>query len=214
MEKNLQEYRKSYERGELLENSIPKLPSALFENWFLAAEEYQVVEEVNAMNLSTIGVDGYPKNRVVLLKKFDEKGFVFFTNYNSEKGMAIEKNPHVCLSFFWSAVERQVIIKGIASRVSEEESTTYFHSRPRGSQLGALASHQGAKIASRQVLEQRLKELEEEYKGREIPKPEEWGGYLVVPESYEFWQGRKNRLHDRILYTRYNNNWQIERLAP
>ncbi|WP_373057451.1 pyridoxamine 5'-phosphate oxidase [Zunongwangia sp. H14] len=214
MEKNLQNYRKSYEKGELLETDVPDEPSILFENWFNAAEEHPTVDEVNAMTISTIELDGFPKNRVVLLKQFDENGFVFYTNYHSDKGRAIERNPKVCLSFFWPAMERQIIIKGMAAKISEEESTAYFHSRPRGSQLGALASNQSEHIASRRVLEEKLHEVEQQFEGQEIPKPEQWGGYLVVPHSYEFWQGRKNRLHDRMRYSSYNNSWKVERLAP
>ncbi|MDT0644381.1 pyridoxamine 5'-phosphate oxidase [Zunongwangia sp. F363] len=215
MEKDLQNYRKSYEKGELLETDVPEDPLELFENWLNAAEAHPSVDEVNAMNLSTFELDGFPKNRVVLLKQFDKRGFVFFTNYESDKGKAIEKNPKVCLSFFWPAMERQIIIKGVASKISEEESAAYFHSRPRGSQLGALASNQSRSVASRKVLEDKLHEFEKEYNGQEIPKPKEWGGYLVVPYSYEFWQGRKNRLHDRMLYSRNDNNdWNLDRLAP
>ncbi|MDT0650002.1 pyridoxamine 5'-phosphate oxidase [Autumnicola edwardsiae] len=214
MEKNLQDYRKSYEKYTLSETVIPVSPIMLFEEWFLEAEKDDKIDEANAMNISTIGLDGFPKNRVVLLKKYTEKGFTFYTNYESEKGLAISKNPQVCLSFFWPNMERQVIIKGVATKTSEEESSAYFYSRPRGSQLGALASNQSKRISSRQELEEELEDLTKKYEGETIPKPNEWGGYNVVPVNYEFWQGRKNRLHDRILFSKVDQKWKIERLAP
>ncbi|HET8885474.1 MAG TPA: pyridoxamine 5'-phosphate oxidase [Salinimicrobium sp.] len=214
MKKQLHHYRKSYEKFKLGEQEISEHPLSLFETWFKEAEQSLKVDEVNAMTLSTIGKDGFPKSRVVLLKQFDLNGFVFFTNYNSEKGQAMEKNPHVCLSFFWPALERQIIIKGIAEKVSEEESEFYFQSRPRGSQLGAHASNQSSEISSREELDKHLQKLEVEYEGKEIPKPNYWGGYNISPSEYEFWQGRKNRLHDRIRYKLIEDNWQINRLAP
>jgi pyridoxamine 5'-phosphate oxidase len=214
MEKNLQDYRKSYEKYTLSETAIPVSPIMLFEEWFLEAEKDDKIDEANAMNISTIGLDGFPKNRVVLLKKYTEMGFTFYTNYESEKGLAISKNPQVCLSFFWPNMERQVIIKGVATKTSEEESSSYFYSRPRGSQLGALASNQSQRISSRQELEEELEDLTKKYEGETIPKPNEWGGYNVVPVNYEFWQGRKNRLHDRILFSKVDQKWKIERLAP
>lgn len=214
MSKELHDYRKSYEKFELTENDIPDNPLALFESWFSQAEESVKVDEVNAMTVSTIGVDGFPKARVVLLKQFDKKGFVFFTNYNSEKGKAIAANPHICLSFFWPALERQIIIKGVAKKVPASESEFYFHSRPRGSQLGAIASNQSQEIPSRKFLEEKLQQLEEEFNQKEIPKPDHWGGYNVVPKEYEFWQGRANRLHDRITYSKKNAHWITKRLAP
>ena len=169
---------------------------------------------MNAMTISTIGADGFPKGRVVLLKKYDEYGFYFYTNYNSEKGKSIANNNKVSLSFFWPNMERQIIIKGIAEKTSEADSTNYFHSRPKGSQLGAAVSHQSSVLESREILEENLAILEKKYENAEIPKPEEWGGYLVKPISIEFWQGRANRLHDRIRYTLKDKDWVIERLAP
>ena len=166
------------------------------------------------MTVSTIGLDGYPKGRVVLLKKYDEHGFYFYTNYNSEKGKSIDSNSKISLSFFWPNMERQVIIKGIAERTSEADSTNYFHSRPKGSQLGTLVSLQSTVLESREILENELVALEEKYKNQEIPKPTYWGGYLIRPVKIEFWQGRPNRLHDRIRYTLVDNDWLIERLAP
>ncbi|MGB8374531.1 MAG: pyridoxamine 5'-phosphate oxidase [Salegentibacter sp.] len=215
MQKDLQDYRKSYEQSELLENKLAKEPIELFGSWFLEAENHPGIAEVNAMNLSTIGEDGFPKARVVLLKSFSREGFTFYTNYSSEKGRALELHNKVCLSFFWPGLERQVIIKGMASKTSKENSEDYFKIRPRGSQIGAWASSQSEVIESREALEEQLQKYEEKFKGQDIPKPPYWGGYLVKPESFEFWQGRLNRLHDRILYTSSENkSWKIQRLAP
>jgi pyridoxamine 5'-phosphate oxidase len=212
--KDLSNYRKSYEKSELLESNIPLNPLQLFNQWFHEAEDFGKIEEVNAMTISTIGLDGFPKARVVLLKSFDQDGFVFYTNYNSEKGKAIENNPNICLSFFWTGLERQVIIKGIANKTPENVSDTYFNSRPIGSQLGAIVSHQSHVIPNREFLEQELKQLELEFNGKQIPRPTEWGGYIVKPIEIEFWQGRPNRLHDRIRYQLQSNlSWKTERLS-
>lgn len=214
MNKNLANYRRVYTKGKLLEAELPMNPMELFKDWFEEVEEGRDPMEVNAMTISTIGKDGYPKNRVVLLKEFTAEGFIFYTNYTSDKGQALAHNPHICISFFWPQMERQVIIRGVAEKSSEEKAIEYFNSRPRGSQLGAWASNQSSEVASRQVLEKRLRELEEEFKDKEVPKPETWGGYLVRPIDFEFWQGRPNRLHDRIYYSVQNNKWNIKRLAP
>ncbi|QAA80273.1 pyridoxamine 5'-phosphate oxidase [Aequorivita sp. H23M31] len=214
MEEKLYDYRKSYQKGTLSKESVDENPMQQFRTWFFEVQDSNTVDEVNAMTVSTVGVDGFPKGRVVLLKKYDENGFYFYTNYNSEKGIAIEKNNKVSLSFFWPKMERQILIKGIAERTSETDSTNYFHSRPKGSQLGALVSHQSTPVDSREILENKLHQLEKEYENREVPKPMEWGGYLIRPVSIEFWQGRPNRLHDRIRYTLINYDWVIERLAP
>lgn len=215
MEKDLSNYRQVYSFGELLENSIFENPMEQFKQWFLQAEENPHEREANAMSVATIGTDGFPKTRVVLLKKFTDEGFIFYTNYESEKGKAIENNPNVCLSFFWAMLERQVIIKGICEKLPSNLSDGYFESRPRGSQLGALVSQQSSVIPSRNFLEHKLSELELSFEGKEIERPSYWGGYLVRPVSIEFWQGRPNRLHDRIRYTLTPNfNWKIERLSP
>lgn len=213
--KDLSNYRKSYEKSELLEINIPEDPINLFNRWFHETEEFSNIEEVNAMTVSTIGLDGFPKSRVVLLKKFNEEGFIFYTNYNSEKGRAILNNPNVCLSFFWHSMERQIIIKGIAEKTSATISDNYFASRPDGSKLGAIVSPQSEVIPSREFLDTKLKALEKEFDGKEIPRPENWGGFLVRPIEVEFWQGRANRLHDRIRYKLEDNyNWKIDRLSP
>lgn len=212
---DLGNYRKSYEKSELLENTIPEDPMNLFQKWFFETKEQGGVDEVNAMTVSTIGLDGFPKSRVVLLKQYNEEGFIFYTNYNSEKGKAILDNPNVCLSFFWHSMERQVIIKGIAEKVQENISDNYFDSRPEGSKLGAIVSNQSEVIASRSILEDQLKQLENDFEGKEIPRPDYWGGFLVRPVSVEFWQGRPNRLHDRIRYQLQEDfSWTINRLAP
>jgi pyridoxamine 5'-phosphate oxidase len=211
---DLSNYRKSYEKSQLIETEIPQDPMTLFKKWFHEVEAFGGIEEVNAMTVSTIGLDGFPKARVVLLKQFTFEGFIFYTNYDSEKGKAMAQNPNVCLSFFWHSLERQIIIKGTARKIAENLSDGYFESRPVGSRLGAIVSHQSEVIPSRTVLEEKLKQLELDYEGKEIPRPENWGGYMVEPISVEFWQGRPNRLHDRIRYTIYNNDWLIERLSP
>ena len=213
--KDLSNYRKSYEKSELLENQIPEDPINLFHKWFYEAEDLNAAEEVNAMTVSTIGSDGFPKSRVVLLKKFNVEGFVFYTNYQSEKGKAIVQNPNVCLSFFWPTVERQIIIKGTAEQTTAQISDNYFASRPDGSKLGAIVSPQSQVIPNREFLAENLKELEKEWEGKEILRPNHWGGFLVRPVAVEFWQGRPNRLHDRIRYQlQANFEWKIERLAP
>jgi pyridoxamine 5'-phosphate oxidase len=212
---DLSNYRKSYEKSELLETNIPEDPINLFNRWFHEVEDFGGVDEVNAMTVSTIGLDGFPKSRVVLLKQFTYEGFIFYTNYNSEKGKAIANNPNSCLSFFWHSMERQVIIQGIAEKTSENISDGYFESRPDGSKLGAIVSNQSEVVSSRTVLESHLKELEKEFEHKEIPRPKHWGGYLVKPISVEFWQGRPNRLHDRIRYQlQADFSWKIDRLAP
>ncbi|SDW94167.1 pyridoxamine 5'-phosphate oxidase [Aequorivita viscosa] len=214
MEEKLYNYRKSYEKAVLSETSVHENPMQQFRTWFFEVQDSNSVDEVNAMTISTVGVDGFPKGRVVLLKKYDENGFYFYTNYNSEKGKAITQNNKVSLSFFWPKMERQILIKGIAEKTSEADSTNYFHSRPKGSQLGAMVSPQSSPVASREILEKNLSELEKEYENKEVPKPKEWGGFLIRPVSIEFWQGRANRLHDRIRYTLKEYDWVIERLAP
>lgn len=215
VDKDLSSYRENYEKGALLESNTPENPMELFRDWFLEADASENVPEANAMNIATIGLDNYPKNRMVLLKKFTWEGFIFYTNYHSEKGKAIADNPNVCLSFFWHSLERQIIIKGKAEKIAENLSDGYFESRPDGSKLGAWASHQSEVVNSREALDNNLKHYEEKFKGQEITRPEYWGGYIVKPKSIEFWQGRPNRMHDRIRYTlQPDYNWKKERLSP
>lgn len=211
---DLSHYRKSYEKRQLIESQVPDQPMSLFSAWFHEVREAGGVDEVNAMSVSTMGIDGFPKTRIVLLKQFTDDGFVFYTNYNSEKGKAIEQQPRICLSFFWHSLERQVIIKGIAERTAEEVSDAYFASRPHGSKLGAIVSNQSEIIPSRDELERKLAAIEQQYE-TQVPRPPHWGGYLVKPVEMEFWQGRPDRLHDRITYKKDNESgWKRFRLAP
>lgn len=212
---DLSNYRKSYEKGHLDQNSVDPNAFMQFKKWFLEVEDFNGENEVNAMHVSSIGLDGFPKTRVVLLKSYDHNGFVFYTNYNSEKGKAILANNHVCLSFFWPSMERQVIIKGLAKKTSEIQSDNYFDSRPLGSRIGAIVSNQSQVIKDYKVLEDKLKDIES-LDPKEITRPDFWGGFVVEPISMEFWQGRPNRLHDRVRYSLSKDglDWIIERLAP
>lgn len=215
MQKDLGDYRKSYEKSELTEATISDNPMELFQKWFYELEGSNSVEEPNAMTVSTLGMDGFPKSRVVLLKKYTHEGFIFYTNYESEKGRAIANDPKVCLSFYWPVMERQVIIKGRAERIATNLSDGYFESRPEGSKLGAIVSDQSTVIPNREYLESKLRDLEKVYANKEIERPGHWGGFIVKPVSIEFWQGRPNRLHDRIRYSLQPDwNWKVERLAP
>ncbi len=205
--------REEYTRAGLRESDADPDPVEQFRGWFgeaLAAD----LHEPNAMTLATATPDGRPSARVVLLKGFDERGFVFYTNYWGRKSRELEANPRAALVFYWGELERQVRVEGRVLRVSDGESDAYFAGRPRGSQLGALASEQSRPVRDRGALERRLRELEGEYEGREVPRPAFWGGYRIEPETMEFWQGRENRLHDRLRYRRSEGGWKIERLQP
>lgn len=184
-----------------------------FEKWFKEAVDAHV-NEPNAMTVTTATKDGKPSARILLLRNFNEDGFVFYTNYTSRKGVEILDNPNCALLFFWPELERQVRIEGVLQKQTAEESDLYFKTRPRGSKLGAWTSEQSKVIASREVLDKEYSTLSVKYPGEDIPRPPNWGGFLLKPVSIEFWQGRPSRLHDRILYTKENNNWKIERLAP
>jgi pyridoxamine 5'-phosphate oxidase len=189
-------------------------PIKQFSNWFTAAIEAQI-RDVNAMTLATAGEDAKPSLRIVLLKGFDQDGFVFFTNYESEKGKELEANPYAALGFYWIELDRQIRISGPVEKTSREESERYFHSRPIGSQLGAWASRQSKVIDARRVLDARMAEMTERYAEKPVPLPPHWGGFRVRPERFEFWQGRPNRLHDRFRYSRkVDGKWTIDRLAP
>src|SRR5471030_2667333 len=214
-QKELQNLRNDYSGTPLTEESADRNPIKQFDNWFnevLAAK----LHEPNAMTLSTATHDGRPSARIVLLKGFDNLGFMFYTNYLSRKGKEITKNPLGALTFFWSELERQVRIEGTIEKLSKEDSVKYFKLRPRNSQLGAVASPQSQEIPSRDVVEKKWEELVEEYgEDKEIPKPSFWGGYVLKPRYVEFWQGRRSRLHDRIVYKKIDNkNWKKVRLAP
>ena len=212
MSKDLSDFRKSYLKGVLNEGELPGNPIKLFSDWFGSIDSKRTELEPNAMSLSTVNKDNTPTTRIVLLKKFSKEGFVFFTNYNSRKGQAIKNNPNVSLSFFWPSTEQQVIISGIASKLDEIDSENYFNSRPIGSQLGAIVSNQSEVIKSRDILENKMTELK--LSKTNIIRPKNWGGYNVSPFSIEFWQGRDNRLHDRILYKKENDIWNYVRLSP
>lgn len=212
---NLHDKRKVYERSQLIESEIKQNPIEQFRDWFVEACDNPGISEANAMAVSTIEEDGCPRTRMVLLKAYTYEGFIFYTNYNSRKGKAIEKTHKACLHFFWPGLERQIIIKAQLERIAENLSDGYFHSRPKGSQLGAVVSPQSQEIPDRTFLEEKLRELEKQYENTEVPRPENWGGYLAKPYEIEFWQGRPNRLHDRIIYELIDGlDWKISRLAP
>jgi pyridoxamine 5'-phosphate oxidase len=210
---SIADLRREYARARLDEKDVSHDPIVEFARWFADAQAARV-EEVNAMVLATATRDGAPSARVVLLKAFDEQGFVFFTDYRSRKGVELEANPRAALVMHWSELERQVRITGSVERTSAEESEAYFRSRPLGSRLGAWVSHQSVAIPSRAVLENGLREAAGRFGDGEVPLPPHWGGYCVKPDAIEFWQGRENRLHDRISYVRESEGWRIERLAP
>lgn len=212
---NLHDKRQTYDKAELLESQVKENPMEQFRDWYYEAEEHPTIVEANAMCVSTIEPDGCPRSRMVLLKSYDWEGFVFYTNYDSRKGRALEQNERACLSFFWPALERQIIIKAKLEKVAENLSDGYFSVRPKGSQLGALVSPQSSVIPDKQYLEDRLKALEKEYENKIVERPKNWGGYLARPYEIEFWQGRPNRLHDRIIYELQEDyDWKISRLAP
>jgi len=211
---NLHDKRKIYEKSQLIETEIKENPIEQFRDWFLDASGNPSISEANAMAVSTLEEDGCPRTRMVLLKEYTYEGFIFYTNYDSRKGKAIEKTHKACLHFFWPGLERQIIIKADLEKIAENLSDGYFHSRPKGSQLGAAVSPQSQEIPNRKFLEEKLKVLEQEYENKEVPRPTNWGGYIAKPYEIEFWQGRPNRLHDRIIYTLEDIDWKISRLAP
>jgi pyridoxamine 5'-phosphate oxidase len=205
--------RNNYTLNELSENNVSSSPFIQFSEWFKDAMDAKLLE-INAMVLSTIK-NGRPSARVVLLKRFDENGFVFFTNYTSHKGQELARNNAACLTFFWDKLERQVRIEGLMEKVSSEDSDVYFWSRPRESQIGAWVSDQSTVIEGREMLDEKLAFYQQKFENEQIiPRPQHWGGYVLQPQSVEFWQGRPNRLHDRLLYTHENESWKIERLSP
>ncbi|WP_421897053.1 pyridoxamine 5'-phosphate oxidase [Marinoscillum sp.] len=213
MSLDLASLRQEYTKASLDLDTVSTSPFEQFGKWFDEAQKSEVTEP-NAMVLSTSDLNGHITQRTVLLKAIDPNGFVFYTNYKSRKARQIEENPQVCILFPWYQLERQVIITGRAEKVSTAQSMKYFLSRPLGSQLGAWVSHQSEVITSRSILEIKLQEMKAKFRDGKIPLPDFWGGYKIVPDSIEFWQGRASRLHDRILYTRSDSDWSTQRLAP
>ena len=211
--KDLSTFREEYRRDELHEDNIKKDPLQQIELWLQDAIDNHIIEP-NAMCVATSTADGRPSIRVVLLKELNKRGFVFFTNYNSRKGKEISANPHTAIVFDWHQMERQVRIEGIIEKISEEDSDSYFNSRPHGSKIGAWVSPQSQVVKGREELDKLQLQTEQRFEGDDIPRPPHWGGYILLPTKIEFWQGRPSRLHDRILYTKTNNHWTIERLAP
>jgi pyridoxamine 5'-phosphate oxidase len=211
---SIADLRKDYTRATLDVNSVLQNPVEQFQKWFDEALQSGVTEP-NAMNLSTVNRDGRPSSRIMLLKGVENNMFVFFTNFQSDKGQALEENPACALTFFWPDLERQVRIEGVASRIDDKRAEDYFHSRPRASQIGAWASPQSTVLSDRTILEERVKQMEERFKDQEVvPKPKQWGGFEVEPLLIEFWQGRASRLHDRIRFMKIEGQWQIHRLSP
>ena len=210
---SLEEMRKQYDIAELNQNDLLESPTDMFRNWFEKIEDLEHIEP-NAAILSTSTKKRKPSSRAVLVKEFDERGFVFYTNYKSKKAQEIEVNPYGSLLFYWQDFERQVRIQGKIRKVSRSKSEKYFHSRPRLSQISVLASHQSKTLENREELDKKVKKLEKMYDGKEIPLPDYWGGYILEHRNVEFWQGRRDRLHDRFVYAKHGRIWQIERLAP
>ncbi len=197
----------------LSENNIDKNPFRQFSSWYNHALESKFIHP-DAMTIATSSIHGKPSARIVLLKGFDENGFVFYTNFHSRKGKELTENPFASLVFYWDKIDKQIRIEGTVKKVSLKETEEYFHSRPRGSQLGALVSAQSSVLGSREEMESDYLELAKKYEGKEIPLPDNWGGFILKPDCFEFWQSRENRLHDRIRYSRSDSGWKIERLAP
>jgi len=211
---NLAEIRKEYSKATLDLTNVANDPIHQFTKWFDESIKAKVLEP-NAMSLATVSNDNRPSCRIVLLKGIEESKFLFYTNYQSHKGRELENNPVCALTFFWPELERQVRIEGIASRVGENQSIEYFQSRPLGAQISAWASPQSSIIENRTILEERVKQIEKRFEGNNVlPRPQQWGGYAVEPHMIEFWQGRENRLHDRLEYLRVEGSWRIHRLAP
>ncbi len=212
--KKIQDLREDYSKGELLETTIDKNPIIQFQKWFDEAVTAKVPEP-NAFILATTMVDFKPSARVMLLKGVEHDAFIFFTNYESRKGKELTWNPYASMVFFWKEMQRQVRVEGRVEKITKKESEEYFHSRPRASQLGALSSAQSSVLKNREEIDKKYTELDKKYEGKEIPKPEKWGGYKVIPHVIEFWQGRTSRLHDRLRYTHHGKTkWEIERLSP
>ena len=213
MNKYLRELRKDFSGEQLDESQVAKEPFLQFDHWFREAIK-SAVNEPNAMTLSTIGENGRPSSRVVLLREYDQRGFAFFTNYESKKSKELLRNPFACLNFFWPELERQIRIEGMVSVHTKEASDNYFNSRPRSSRIGAWSSPQSSELANRTQLENLVTDFDKKYPTEDVPRPEFWGGFLLKPDYFEFWQGRPSRLHDRVYYREENHSWKIGRLAP
>ncbi|BBA17491.1 pyridoxamine 5'-phosphate oxidase [Blattabacterium cuenoti] len=213
---DLSNFRKNYEKNSLLEFDVPEKPFLLFDEWFQQEKKLQKDnEEINAMSLSTIGEDGCPETRVVLLKEYSENGFIFYTNYFSSKGKSIQNIPKVCISFYWKKMERQIIIKGITSKVQKKKSDEYFHKRPRENQIGSWASRQSMILPSKKYLFKQYNKWKDFFDKKIIKRPFDWGGYIVKPYKMEFWQGQPNRLHDRLIYIlKKEKKWILYRFYP
>ena len=215
MSRDLSNLRRQFNSPDtLLQTDLSDDPLKQFAIWFDQVLKEKQIQDPNAMTLSTLDLDGHPRSRVVLLKSFDDNGFVFYTNYLSNKGKAISSNPKVCISFYWPVLNRQVIIKGIANKIAPKISDAYFKSRPHESQIAAILSQQSTVIHSRVLLERKFDELKSKYELMSPKRPADWGGYVVNPLEYEFWQGQVNRLHDRFRYSNDGQNWKIDRLSP
>jgi pyridoxamine 5'-phosphate oxidase len=207
------EQRFEFSKGKLTKDLLPKDPQHLFEEWVKVAQD-EKVSEYNAFVLGTLGLDERISCRIVYMRGISDQGLIFFTNYYSRKGTESLENNHVSVNFFWRDLERQINLEGTIEKVTEEVSDAYFNNRPRESQIGAWASEQSQEIVDRGYLEERVAKFEKEYEGKDVPRPPHWGGYVIVPDYVEFWQGRKSRLHDRFVYSKSDNNWEIKRLAP
>ena len=205
--------RTDFTKGSLNEKNIPEIPYELFDSWLRDALDKMAIEPY-AFQLATVSIDSKPSIRTVYLRSVEENGYVFFTNYNGKKGKEISNNPNVCMNFFWAEKERQIRIEGKAEKITPEFSDAYFASRPRKSQIGAWASSQSEELKNYQELENKVIELEKKYEGIEIPRPENWGGYIIIPNYFEFWQGRSSRLHDRITYSKSDGKWIVKRINP
>lgn len=210
---SLKEERKDYIKGELNEGALPNNPTELLQSWLKVAKA-AVYSDYNAMVVSSVRSTGFPASRVVLLRELTPEGLIFYTNYNSDKGQELINNPKATCNFFWREIEKQVRISGLVEKVSKEISDDYFSKRPRASQIGAWASDQSSLIENRELLEEKAKFFQEKFEGQAVPRPEHWGGFIIVPNEFEFWQGRASRLHDRILFEKANEVWKVSRLSP
>ena len=211
---NIESSRRSYERSELIEGDMFSNPIDQLKRWVEEAEAVSTSVEANAMCVATVSADGRPSARMVLLRGLDDRGLIFYTSYFSRKGREIAENPRVAATFYWPALERQVRVEGTVTQVAEDESDAYFESRPRGNRLSAWASEQSEPVERREILDERMEHFNERFEGEDVPRPHSWGGYLIAPDRIEFWQGRPNRLHDRLVYARENRVWTITRLQP